>query len=122
MIQGPERITLLKLQDVGHGGTSGQYSYLEDLAFEYAFLITSVDAPMQPFATPLSEISMENINDYGLLAGSFSLDDLRLSDRSLRSTKKRRGKDDDEKEYRTKSKKGDRSRNRLFQWLNNFGV
>ena len=35
----------------GHGGNSGRYGYLEDIAFEYAFLLDKwglVDAPTQP--------------------------------------------------------------------------
>jgi oligopeptidase B len=35
-MEGEERMLLLRIQDVGHGGNSGQYSYLEDLAYEYA--------------------------------------------------------------------------------------
>ena len=44
-----DRNILLKIDDAGHGGNSGQYSYLEDLAFEYAFLISSLNAPMKSF-------------------------------------------------------------------------
>ncbi|KAI8905050.1 prolyl oligopeptidase [Gorgonomyces haynaldii] len=40
-----DRLVLLKIDDAGHGGNSGQYSYLEDLAFEYAYLITTLQAP-----------------------------------------------------------------------------
>ena len=43
-----EKSILLKVEDGGHGGHSGQYSFLEDLAFEYAFLITSLEASMKP--------------------------------------------------------------------------
>ncbi|KAJ3036119.1 hypothetical protein HK097_003922, partial [Rhizophlyctis rosea] len=43
-----ERLILLKLEDAGHGGSSGQYAYLDDLALEYAFLITALEAPMKP--------------------------------------------------------------------------
>ncbi|KAF9209013.1 hypothetical protein BGZ49_006706 [Haplosporangium sp. Z 27] len=41
-----DRILLLRIEEVGHGGSSGQYSYLEDLAFEYAFLISTLQAPI----------------------------------------------------------------------------
>nr|KAJ3421787.1 hypothetical protein HK105_002288 [Polyrhizophydium stewartii] len=45
---GLERLLLLRIDDAGHGGNSGQYSYLEDLAFEYAFLIAALGAPAKP--------------------------------------------------------------------------
>ncbi|KAG0230743.1 hypothetical protein BGW41_002415 [Actinomortierella wolfii] len=41
-----ERMLLLRIEEVGHGGNSGQYAYLEDLAFEYAFLISTLQAPV----------------------------------------------------------------------------
>ncbi|KAF9175743.1 hypothetical protein BGX20_001051 [Mortierella sp. AD010] len=41
-----DRMLLLRIEEVGHGGSSGQYSYLEDLAFEYAFLISTLQAPV----------------------------------------------------------------------------
>ncbi|KAJ8329679.1 hypothetical protein BDV3_003684 [Batrachochytrium dendrobatidis] len=44
-----ERMLLLRIDDAGHGGNSGQYSYLEDLAFKYAFLISTLGASTKPF-------------------------------------------------------------------------
>ncbi|KAH6594461.1 hypothetical protein BASA50_006708 [Batrachochytrium salamandrivorans] len=44
-----ERMLLLRIDDAGHGGNSGQYSYLEDLAFEYAFLISTLGVSAKPF-------------------------------------------------------------------------
>ncbi|KAF9112778.1 hypothetical protein BGX27_002823 [Mortierella sp. AM989] len=41
-----DHMLLLRIEEVGHGGSSGQYSYLEDLAFEYAFLISTLQAPV----------------------------------------------------------------------------
>ncbi|KAF9427282.1 hypothetical protein BGZ94_005185 [Podila epigama] len=41
-----DRLLLLRIEEVGHGGNSGQYAYLEDLAFEYAFLISTLQAPV----------------------------------------------------------------------------
>lgn len=41
-----DRMLLLRIEEVGHGGSSGQYAYLEDLAFEYAFLISTLQAPV----------------------------------------------------------------------------
>lgn len=133
-------MTLLRIQDVGHGGNSGQYSYLEDLAYEYSFLITSLGASTQPFyhgiasnfyeaysvATPLafsmsrklasseSESPDQQDQQHSSLKKKRSI---RLSNQNLRL----RGKEDEEKEYRTKAKKGDRGQNKLFQWLNSFG-
>ncbi|KAG0054910.1 hypothetical protein BGZ83_010135 [Gryganskiella cystojenkinii] len=43
---GEDRMLLLRIEEVGHGGNSGQYAYLEDLAFEYAFLISTLQAPV----------------------------------------------------------------------------
>jgi hypothetical protein len=56
------QLMLLRVDDVGHGGPSGQYSYLEDLAFEYAFLIAALEAPIQPLL-PLSNV-FGNIPDH----------------------------------------------------------
>ncbi|ORZ27977.1 prolyl oligopeptidase [Lobosporangium transversale] len=44
--QSDDRMLLLRIGEVGHAGSSGQYSYLEDLAFEYAFLISTLQAPV----------------------------------------------------------------------------
>ena len=124
---------LLKIQDAGHGGNSGQYSYLEDLAYEYAFLISSLKASSQPFYSnalmeqthSLSPIShpflYKKIENSSLSTSTgeedeITMQNIRLSNQTLRS--KRRGKDEDDKEYR--AKKGDRSQNRLFQWFNSF--
>ncbi|KAG0237032.1 hypothetical protein BGX31_003747 [Mortierella sp. GBA43] len=41
-----DSMLLLRIGEVGHGGSSGQYAYLEDLAFEYAFLISTLQAPV----------------------------------------------------------------------------
>ncbi|KAF9924055.1 hypothetical protein FBU30_005929 [Linnemannia zychae] len=46
MLNRDDRMLLLKIEEVGHGGSSGQYAYLEDLAFEYAFLISTLQAPV----------------------------------------------------------------------------
>ena len=29
--------------DAGHGGASGRYDYLKEIAFDYAFLLTQLD-------------------------------------------------------------------------------
>lgn len=78
---------------------------------------------MQPLLTNVSDVSFESIHrNYEKGLEALSLDDMRFSEIPLRKTTKRRGKDEEENEYRTKAKKGDRARNRLFQWLNNFGL
>ncbi|TPX30169.1 hypothetical protein SmJEL517_g06210 [Synchytrium microbalum] len=46
-VQG-EKMLLLRINDSGHGGTSGTYSYQEDLAIEYAFLIYTLEAAIRP--------------------------------------------------------------------------
>jgi oligopeptidase B len=40
-----DRKVLLQLEEVGHDGSGGIYATLENLAFQYAFLITKLDAP-----------------------------------------------------------------------------
>ncbi|KAJ3135219.1 hypothetical protein HK101_004262, partial [Irineochytrium annulatum] len=45
-----KRLLLLKVDEAGHGGNSGQYSYLEDLAVEYAFLVSTLCASPRPIA------------------------------------------------------------------------
>ena len=123
------RMLLLKIQDAGHGGSSGQYSYLEDLASEYAFLITSLEASSRTFPYQSNNSAMESflfaMKKPNISSESWELDTsggkgIRLSNQNLRKTL-RQHKEEDEKEYRTKTKKGDRGQNRLFQWLNNFG-
>jgi hypothetical protein len=46
-----DRLLMLKIQEAGHSGSSGQYSHLEDLAFEYAFLISSLGAQFKPISS-----------------------------------------------------------------------
>ncbi|KAJ3080651.1 hypothetical protein HK102_002905, partial [Quaeritorhiza haematococci] len=58
-----ERLLLLRVDDVGHGGNSGQYSYLEDLAFEYAFLISTLQASTKPlYSGVLSTAAAGSLN------------------------------------------------------------
>lgn len=44
-----ERLIMLQIDDAGHAGSSGVFSHFETLAFEYAFLITKLGAPMKQF-------------------------------------------------------------------------
>lgn len=46
-----DRMLLLRIQDAGHGGNSGQYASFEDLAFEYAFLISALGAQFRPVSS-----------------------------------------------------------------------
>jgi hypothetical protein len=71
----------------------------------------------------MSDISFESLhNNYEIGLEDLSLEDIRSSAVSSKKKSKRRGKDEEENEYRSKSKKGDRARNSIFQWLNNFGL
>lgn len=46
-----ERLVLLRTEmGAGHGGPSGRYDYLRELALEYAFLIVTLDAPAESIA------------------------------------------------------------------------
>lgn len=162
-----ERMLLLRVDDVGHGGNSGQYYGLEDLAFEYSFLIHSLDAPTKPFypgisnpsysshASPVSSPFSNNWtynNNWGLTPQPGAFVDFDMGDdgehsryptgsseQSLSDTEsnrndrgtgtggggggskpKRRTKEDvEERRYRSKTK-GDRSQNKIFQWVANF--
>jgi oligopeptidase B len=46
-----DRLLLLKIQDAGHSGSTGQYALLEDLAFEYAYLISVLGAQFKPVSS-----------------------------------------------------------------------
>lgn len=57
-----DRLLLLKIQDSGHSGSSGQYSYLEDLAFEYAFLISVLGAQFRPVSSGGKGLSLSGVD------------------------------------------------------------
>ncbi|RKO88349.1 prolyl oligopeptidase family-domain-containing protein, partial [Blyttiomyces helicus] len=125
-----DRMILLRVDDAGHGGSAGNYAALEDLAFEYAFLISALDAPARPI--PISGSTDPSQSMVGARSGSWgnvvgspllwhpegvqSSDALDGSVERKRSRKKRAG------EGQTPSIKGrgDRSQNRMFQWVANF--
>ncbi|KAJ3149319.1 hypothetical protein HDU86_006954 [Geranomyces michiganensis] len=145
----PSRATrpqlLLRIDDAGHGGSSGQYSFLESLAFEYAFLVAALGAPLQPAPSgSLSSVHVPTQSAMGSRRNTVSrqqwVDPAQSAD-ALNSTdslamdsrggtrggvggrRKKGGQDAmadaDEKEYRRKAK-GDRGPNTLFQWVTNF--
>ena len=43
-----DKLVLLKVDEVGHGGNSGLNNYLMDMAMEYAFFISCLNAPVNP--------------------------------------------------------------------------
>lgn len=137
-----DRMILLKVQDAGHGGSSGQYSYLEDLAYEYAFLIDRLEASFRPIP-PGHGLNMNTAYSYygpGWLFGDLEEDmaadessdvlqdkqyspelgsPLKSVDRKSREAAHLHKLTVEEKEYRS-SKKGDRRQNKLYQWMANF--
>ncbi|KAJ2999828.1 hypothetical protein HDV02_001606 [Globomyces sp. JEL0801] len=109
-----KRMLLLKIDNAGHGGSSGQYSFLEDLAFEYAFLIMTLKAREKPL---FPDIDMD---DVGPLTTP-QLRSLRKFERSndqiAHKVKKRLSESEEEKIYRNKPVN---ERNKISQWLNRF--
>jgi hypothetical protein len=124
-----ERTLLLRLDDVGHGGNSGQYSQFEDLAFEYAFLIASLKAPVRPIYDGLDPNQIHHLDSVFTHYGAWGAGGMEgveegpgtnLVESAKTAAAKKRAKDEaEEREYRSKTK-GDRSQNRMFQWLNNL--
>ncbi|KAI9221383.1 prolyl oligopeptidase family-domain-containing protein [Blastocladiella britannica] len=49
-----DQLLLLRIDNVGHGGSGGAYSFLEDLAQEYAFLIYTVGASLMSAPLPMN--------------------------------------------------------------------
>lgn len=70
-----DRVLMLKIQDAGHSGSSGQYSYLEDLAFEYAYLISSLNARFRPESSGGRAVSLSNV-DYDVYWDELEAGDL----------------------------------------------
>jgi len=123
--QSIEKAILLKVDDAGHGGNSGQYSYLEDLAFEYAFLIASLGVGFKPIHGPGAGTGGVIESAYGVDLGSPTLSPIesprRISVGEDERNRKIKNKEKPKEagEYRGK-KKGDRGQTRLFQWVTNF--
>ena len=110
-VKGPDdeeegRMLLLKIDEGGHGGNSGTYSFLEDLAFEYAFIITSLEASIKPIYTAnMTGFSWESSNFY---------------DEELSRKRVQKKKHKEEEEYRRGGRsKGDRGQNKLVsvEWV-----
>jgi oligopeptidase B len=94
-----DRMLLLRVDEAGHGGNSGQYSFLEDLAFEYAFLITALEASVKPFYTQPTLLFQP--------MSSPMLDDTKYLPK-----KDKKKKHKDEEEYK-RGARGDRGQNKL---------
>ncbi|KAJ3021604.1 hypothetical protein HKX48_008173 [Thoreauomyces humboldtii] len=126
---------LLRIEDSGHGSSSGQYSFLENLAFEYAFVISRLNAQATETAHDGSNHghahpppSLKHQVSFGpgssALRRSTSRDGEDKEKGSAGKTKRRFKKrpdlgDVEEREYRHKNK-GDRGPSNLFQWVQNF--
>ncbi|KAJ3310365.1 hypothetical protein HDV04_005116 [Boothiomyces sp. JEL0838] len=113
-----EKLLILKIDNAGHGGNSGQYSFLEDLAFEYAFLIKTLNALEKPIYTDyeLFEEKATNLTSSQLETAKM-FEKSKIKERfSFKREKKKES--NEEKIYRNKAKKATRSQ--VFQWLNNF--
>jgi hypothetical protein len=130
---------LLKVDDAGHGGNSGQYSYLEDLAFEYAFLISCLGAshkvipPGNMLSETLTEMDMLNIMNsptlyrrtlnnphvgalHQRLVGNGAFFDVDSDVEGHQGTRRRFKKDnEEEKVFRHKAK--DRQMSKLLTWV-----
>jgi oligopeptidase B len=55
-----EGLLLFKIDmDAGHGGPSGRYDYLRDLALDYAFILTQLDRGTPPPSVPTGPAAVE---------------------------------------------------------------
>lgn len=57
-----DRLLMLKIQEAGHSGSSGQYAQFEDLAFEYAFLISILGAQFRPVSSGGKGLSLSGVD------------------------------------------------------------
>ncbi|KAI9097186.1 prolyl oligopeptidase [Phlyctochytrium arcticum] len=111
------RSLLLRLEDAGHGGSSGQYTFLENLAFEYAFLITALNAD-----SPSAAAMMPSPSGTGFTFSDGHDEQDQEGNAGGRSRRHKRGAIDsavEEKEYRRRAK-GDRGPSNVFQWVSNL--
>lgn len=91
--------------DAGHGGNSGFYSAIETRAFEFAFLISSLQAPMMCINSEAEGLARNVSNPTDEVT-------TRIEETEKRKSKK------DESVYRyrgTNSGKG-----KLMKWINNI--
>jgi oligopeptidase B len=132
-----DQLLLLRVDDAGHGGASGQYAPLEHLAQEYAFLIYTLGAPMHSVPPPVSmqpqDISETYLNSPRRGSVPVTASPRTNIPRSWTSYVSRSPAvspthvpigDEDRMParaaYRTAGKKGDRGVSRMYQWLANF--
>lgn len=101
-----DSLLLLQLDDSGHGGTSGQYSYLESLAFEYAFIISSLQAPMK---------SINNIDDVRIALVPRLEHRPDPKEKVSKGERKKSRPNNGVKEGKRVNRKG-----KLLQWINNM--
>ena len=123
-----DNMLILRVEDGGHGGSSGQYSHLEELAYEYAFLISCLKAPFKPLAgtgvnlykkierdeyarnylslTP--PMNMQSpIQNYAVSPNNRKANDAKGGNNNDKNSKDTRGK------YR-------KNQSQLYQWITNF--
>ncbi|KAI9001717.1 prolyl oligopeptidase [Gaertneriomyces semiglobifer] len=113
-----EPMLLLQIEDAGHGGNSGQYTYLESLAIEYAFLITALGVPGMDASVYISK-SHEDHSDNAMGLGLHL--DVDADDKRKGKHRRRKGKEHETGEKEAwRGGKNDRGPNRLFQWVTNL--
>ncbi|EPZ31433.1 hypothetical protein ROZALSC1DRAFT_26800 [Rozella allomycis CSF55] len=92
-------LLILRIEDSGHGGSSGQYSHLDELAYEYAFLISTLNVSYKPLVD--QSLQMKELDKH--------FHQFKESNASIISA--------NTKQKRSKRKKNE---NRIYQWITNL--